>query len=176
MPEKNLQTPLTAAAVTALKAGDLVRLSGQVYTARDAAHQRLVERLKRGQAPPFAFEGQVVYYAGPCPAKPGAVIGPVGPTTSCRMDAFSPFLIDRGLKYMIGKGPRGPKVAAAIARSGGLYLAAVGGAAALMSRCVTAVELVAFDDLGTEAIRRLTVRELPLVVALDRFGGDVYRR
>ena len=176
METKNLRAPLTDEETAGLRAGDLVRLSGPIHTARDAAHQRLVEMLRLGREPPFPFEGQVVFYAGPCPARPGVVCGPVGPTTSGRMDPFSPPLIDRGLKYMIGKGTRGPETAAAIARRGGVYFAAIGGAAALMSLRVTAVELIAFEDLGTEAIRRLTVRDLPLVVALDRFGGDIYRR
>jgi fumarate hydratase subunit beta len=169
-----ITTPLTGE--IDLAAGTQVLLSGPIYTARDAAHLRLVEMLHAGQDPPFPFAGQVVFYAGPCPAKPGAVCGPIGPTTSGRLDAYSPFLIERGLKYMIGKGSRSPEVAEAVARHKGLYFAAIGGAAALMSRRVTSVELIAFEDLGPEAIRLLTVKDLPLVVALDAQGRDIYRR
>ena len=174
MTEIRLTSPLTGE--IDLPAGTRVLLSGRIYTARDAAHLRLTELLEAGQAPPFPFAGQVVFYAGPCPARPGTVCGPIGPTTSGRLDAYSPFLIERGLKYMIGKGPRSPEVAAAIARHKGLYFAAIGGAAALMSRRVTSVELIAFEDLGTEAIRLLTVEDLPLVVALDAQGRDIYQR
>jgi fumarate hydratase subunit beta len=176
MREISLTTPLSEETTADLPAGAQVRLSGPIYTARDAAHLRLKELVKAGLEPPFPFAGQVVFYAGPCPARPGAVCGPIGPTTSGRLDAFSPFLIERGLKYMIGKGARSPEVAEAVARHKGLYFAAIGGAAALMSRRVTAVELVAFEDLGPEAIRRLTVEDLPLVVALDALGRDVYKR
>ncbi|MDR0882520.1 MAG: Fe-S-containing hydro-lyase [Candidatus Adiutrix sp.] len=174
--KKIIRTPLTDKVIGGLKAGDLVYLSGRVYTARDAAHQRLVTMIKAGQRPPFDFAGQIVYYAGPCPAKPGQIIGPVGPTTSGRMDAFSPLLIDLGLKAMIGKGSRSQAVVEAIVRNQGVYLAAIGGAAALMSQCVRQVELIAFEDLGTEAIRRLTLEMMPVVVAIDGQGRDVYRR
>jgi fumarate hydratase subunit beta len=176
MADKILHTPLTDEAIAELRTGDLVRLTGPVYTARDAAHQRLAEMLERGQKPPFNFQGQVVYYAGPCPTKPGQVIGPVGPTTSGRMDAYAPRLIEYGLKAMIGKGLRAPEVTAAIIRHGGVYFAAIGGAAALMSQCVKKVEMIAFEDLGTEAIRRLTLEEMPVVVATDSRGNDIYRR
>lgn len=176
MTEISLTTPLSEETTAGLRAGAQVRLSGRLYTARDAAHQRLMELLKAGREPPFPFAGQVVFYAGPCPARPGEICGPIGPTTSGRLDSFSPFLIERGLKYMIGKGARSPEVAEAVTRHRGLYFAAVGGAAALMSRRVTAVELIAFEDLGPEAVRLLTVENLPLVVALDARGGDVYKR
>ncbi len=176
MAEKILHTPLTDVAIAGLKAGEMVRLSGPVYTARDAAHKRLVEMLERGEKPPFDFQGQIVYYAGPCPNKPGQVIGSVGPTTSGRMDAYTPYLIERGLKAMIGKGLRGQDVTGAIVRNGGVYFAAIGGAAALMSQCVKKVEMIAFEDLGTEAIRRLTLEEMPVVVATDSRGNDIYRR
>jgi len=175
MTEISLSTPLSEEMTADLPAGAQVRLSGRIYTARDAAHLRLVEMIAAGREPPFPFAGQVVFYAGPCPARPGAVCGPIGPTTSGRLDAYSPFLIERGLKYMIGKGARSPEVAEAVVRRRGLYFAAVGGAAALMSRRVAAVELVAFEDLGPEAIRLLTVEDLPLVVALDSRGRSVYR-
>ncbi len=173
MPERRIiETPLDDAAIATLSAGDMVYLSGPVYTARDAAHLRLVEMIRRGEAPPFDFQGQVVYYAGPCPNKPGHIIGSVGPTTSGRMDAYAPFLIERGLKAMIGKGMRSQKVTGAIVKHGGVYFAAVGGAAALMSRCVKKAEMVAFEDLGPEAIRRLAVELLPVVVvATDSRGG-----
>ena len=176
MTEISLTTPLDEEMTADLPVGAQVRLSGRIYTARDAAHQRLAEMLLAGQAPPFPFAGQVVFYAGPCPPRPGQVCGPIGPTTSGRMDAYSPMLIERGLKYMIGKGARSPLVAEAVTRHKGLYFAAIGGAAALISRCVTAVELIAFEDLGTEAVRLLTVRDLPLVVALDAKGRDIYQR
>ncbi|MDR2724600.1 MAG: FumA C-terminus/TtdB family hydratase beta subunit [Candidatus Adiutrix sp.] len=174
MTEISLTTPLTGE--IDLAAGTRVLLSGRVYTARDAAHLRLAELLQEGREPPFPFAGQVVFYAGPCPARPGEACGPIGPTTSGRLDALSPLLIERGLKYMIGKGARSPEVAAAVARHKGLYFGAIGGAAALMSRRVTKVELVAFEDLGPEAIHLLTVEDLPLVVALDARGRDIYRR
>ena len=172
--KKILTTPLSDESLADLKAGELVYLTGPVYTARDAAHKRLVEMLENGQPMPFDFNGQVVYYAGPCPARPGQIIGSVGPTTSGRMDAYSPVLIERGLKAMIGKGLRDENVKKAIVEYRGVYFAAIGGAAALMSQCVEAAELVAFEDLGTEAIRRLTVKELPVVVAFDSTGNDIY--
>ena len=168
-----IETPLEK--TDHLTTGTQVLLSGQVFTARDAAHQRLVELLNKGRPAPFPFAGQVIFYAGPCPPRPGAVCGPIGPTTSGRLDAFSPFLIEKGLKYMIGKGARSPEVAAAVIRHGGLYFAAIGGAAALMSRRVIAAQVIAFEDLGPEAIHRLTVKDLPLVVALDAKGRDIYQ-
>lgn len=177
MPDpKIITTPLTDEIIAGLSAGDMVYLSGPVYTARDAAHQRLVENLDRGQAPPFDFKGQVVYYAGPCPARPGRVIGSVGPTTSGRMDAYSPRLIELGLKAMIGKGLRDQNVMEAIVKHRGIYFAAIGGSAALMSRCVKEAEMIAYEDLGTEAIRRLTVEMMPMVVAVDFKGREAYRR
>ncbi|MDL2226781.1 Fe-S-containing hydro-lyase [Deltaproteobacteria bacterium OttesenSCG-928-M10] len=173
---KVLSTPLSDEVMAGLKAGEMVYLSGPVYTARDAAHKRLAEMIERGEKMPFDFKGQVVFYAGPCPAKPGQVIGSVGPTTGGRMDAYSPVLIEHGLKAMIGKGLRDEKVKRAIMAHGGVYFAAIGGAAALMSQCVKAAEMVAFEDLGTEAIRRLMVAEMPVVVAIDSAGRDVYDR
>ncbi|MCL2117036.1 MAG: Fe-S-containing hydro-lyase [Planctomycetaceae bacterium] len=169
-----LETPISDETIAGLTAGQTVRLSGTVYTARDAAHKRMVEMLRRGEEPPFPFAGQVVFYAGPCPSPPGRVIGSIGPTTSGRMDAYAPELIRCGLKVMIGKGSRSAEVVEAIREYGGVYFAAVGGAAALMSRCVKSAEVVAFDDLGTEAVRRLTVERLPLIVALDSSGNCVY--
>lgn len=159
-----------------LRAGQEFLLSGHIYTGRDAAHKRMIELLEAGKPLPFDVEGQAIYYAGPCPAPPGKVIGSVGPTTSSRMDAYAPRLIKEGLKIMIGKGYRSREVAAAIREHGGLYLAAVGGAGALYSLCVERAELVAFEDLGPEAVYRLTVRDMPLVVAVDSYGGNLYER
>jgi len=170
----NLQTPITTDIIRQLKAGDSITLSGEVYTARDAAHLRMCEALKRGEVSPFDYGGQAVFYAGPCPAPPGKPIGSVGPTTSGRMDAYSPALIEAGLKIMIGKGERSPEVVEAIKKHGGLYLIAVGGVAALLAKCVRSAETVAYDDLGTEAIRRLEIEKMPLIVAIDREGNGVY--
>ncbi|UQZ88155.1 fumarate hydratase [Deltaproteobacteria bacterium Smac51] len=173
--KKIIKTPLSDETMRGLRAGEMVYISGTVYTARDAAHKRLVEMIEKGEPMPFDFAGQVVYYAGPCPNKPGFVIGSVGPTTSGRMDAYTPALIDRGLKAMIGKGLRDETVIKGIVDKGGVYFAAIGGAAALMSQCVKEVEIIAFEDLGTEAIRKLTVEELPVVVAIDSLGNNVYQ-
>ena len=172
--KKILSAPFTTEMITPLRAGDMCYISGTIYTARDAAHKRLVEMLGRGEEMPFDFEGQVVYYAGPCPAKPGQPIGSVGPTTGGRMDAYSPTLIAQGLRVMIGKGLRSPEVVDAIKKYQGVYFAAIGGAAALMGKCVKEAEVIAFDDLGPEAIRKLRVEELPVIVAIDSLGGDVY--
>lgn len=177
MPDARIiNTPLTDEIIESLSAGDMVCLSGPLFTARDAAHQRLVENLDQQLAPPFDFKGQVVYYAGPCPAKPGRVIGSVGPTTSGRMDAYSPRLIEQGLKAMIGKGLRNQAVMEAIVKHRGIYFAAIGGAAALMSQCVKEAKIIAYEDLGTEAIRRLIVERMPVVVAVDCRGQEAYRR
>ena len=174
--EKIIETPLTGEVIESLNVGDVVYISGIIYTARDAAHKRLVEMIGNNEQPPFDFDGQIVYYAGPCPNKPGFVIGPVGPTTSGRMDAYAPLLINKGLKAMIGKGQRDDQVKEAIVANKGIYFAAIGGAAALISQCVKSVEMVAFEDLGTEAVRRLVVEKLPVVVAIDSRGNDIYDR
>jgi len=171
-----LSTPISNETIKSLKAGDSITLSGQVYTARDAAHLRMHEALEKGEAPPFDYNGQVVFYAGPCPAPPGKPIGSVGPTTAGRMDVYSPRLIEAGLKIMIGKGGRSPQVVEAIKKQGGLYLIAVGGAAALLAKCVCSSEVVAYGDLGTEAIRRLEVVDMPLIVAIDFNGENVYSK
>ena len=171
-----LTTPLADSDIRALKAGDSVLLSGLLYTARDAAHKRLCETLAEGARPPFPFEGQVVYYAGPCPAKPGKVIGSIGPTTSGRMDAYTPTLMEHGLRCMIGKGARSEAVTESIRRLGGVYFVAIGGAAALMSLCVTDVKMVAFPELGAEAVRALTVADLPVIVGIDAQGRDIYKK
>ena len=169
----DLQTPLSDETIGRLKSGDSITLSGAIYTARDAAHLRMHQALKNGEPPPFDYAGQVVFYAGPCPAPPGKPIGSVGPTTAGRMDAYAPCLINAGLKIMIGKGARSPMVVDAIKKSGGLYLVAVGGVAALLAKCVISSEIVAYEDLGTEAIRRLEVARMPLVVAIDNDGVSI---
>lgn len=153
----------------------MVFISGTIYTARDAAHKRLCEMLTAGEPMPFDFKGQVVYYAGPCPAKPGQPIGSVGPTTGGRMDAYSPTLIKEGLRVMIGKGSRSEEVIDALKKHTGVYFAAIGGAAALMAKAVKEAEVIAFPELGTEAIRKLRVEELPVIVAIDHEGNDMYK-
>ena len=170
---KKLCLPLSQSDIAELRAGDMVLLSGPMYTARDAAHKRLVEMLERGEQPPFDLNGQAVYYVGPCPAKPGQIIGSAGPTTSGRMDKYSPALIARGLKLMIGKGERSPEVHKSIADHGGAYFVAVGGAGAYMARCVKSVEVIAFDDLGTEAVHLLEVEDFPVIVAIDKDGNTI---
>lgn len=172
--KKILQVPFTDDIIRSLKAGDMVYISGTIYTARDAAHKRLFEMLEEGKPMPFDFNGQAVYYAGPAPAKPGRPIGSVGPTTAGRMDAYSPRLIEEGLKVMIGKGLRSAEVIKALKKHIGVFFAAIGGAAALMARCVESAEVIAFEELGTEAIRKLTVKELPVIVAIDCYGNNVY--
>jgi fumarate hydratase subunit beta len=162
---KTLTTPLTPETIKTLHAGDRVLLSGTIYTGRDAAHKRLITLLNNNEPLPFDVRGQAIYYAGPCPAPPGRVIGSVGPTTSLRMDAYAPRLIEYGLKVMIGKGTRNAEVTDAIKRYTGLYLSAIGGAGALYATCVTEAELIAFPDLGPEAIYKLTVKDMPLIVA-----------
>jgi fumarate hydratase subunit beta len=174
--EYKLTTPCTAADLAPLRAGDTVLLSGVVYTARDQAHKRMIEALDAGQPLPFELEGSAIYYVGPTPEKPGAVIGSAGPTTSGRMDAMSPRLLDLGNKIMIGKGKRDEAVKAAVRRNGAVYLAALGGAGALMARSVKQLEVIAWPDLGCEAVRRLEVRDMPLTVVLDAHGGDLYQQ
>ena len=169
-----IKSPFTTEELTKLNAGDRVSLSGVIYTGRDQAHKRLVEMIERGEDLPFDIEGQGIYYVGPTPAREGMVIGSAGPTTSYRMDAFAPALMDKGLKVMIGKGPRSDEVKESIIKNGAVYLAAVGGAGALMSKCITSAEVIAFDDLGTEAIRKLTVKDMNLIVAIDSKGKDLY--
>ena len=173
---KEITTPLNADIIKSLKCGDMVTITGHVYTARDAAHKRMAQMIDDNVDPPFDYAGNIIFYAGPAPAKDGDVIGSIGPTTAGRMDLYSPKLIEAGLIAMIGKGFRCDDVRYAIIEHGGIYFAGVGGIAALMSRCVKAVEIVAFNDLGTEAIRRLTVEKLPVVVAIDYKGNDIYER
>lgn len=158
-----------------LEAGDRVILSGTVYTARDAAHKRIVALLDEGKEPPFPLEGAVIYYAGPTPAQQGMAVGSCGPTTSGRMDPYAPRLLDLGLRAMIGKGDRSDSVVDAIARNGAVYFAAVGGAGALIARCIVSSRVVAFDDLGCESVKEMEVRDLPLTVAIDSQGHNLYR-
>ncbi len=172
---KRLQTPLSDEDVKKLKIGDKVLLNGVIYTGRDAAHKRLVELIEAGKDLPIDIRGQIIYYVGPSPAKPGKPIGSAGPTTSYRMDPYAPVLIAQGLKGMIGKGPRGEGVVSAMKRHGAVYLGAVGGAAALIARAIKKAEVVAYEDLGPEAIRRLEVEDLPVIVAQDAHGGDLFR-
>ena len=169
-----LTTPATWEDLAPLKAGDAVLLSGVVYTARDAAHKRMMELLDQGKPLPFPVEGSALYYVGPTPERPGEVIGSAGPTTSGRMDAYSPRLLDLGQAIMIGKGARNGAVKEAVVRNGGVYLAALGGAGALMSASVKALEVIGWEDLGCEAGRRLEVEDMPLTVILDSHGGDLY--
>lgn len=169
-----LTTPFTDEMIKSLKAGDMVYISGVVYTSRDAAHKRMCEMLEEDKPMPFDFQGAAVYYAGPCPPKPGKPIGSVGPTTSGRMDLYSPQLIEKGLRVMIGKGLRNKEVVDAIVEHSGVYFAAIGGAAALMGKSVESAEVVAFEDLGTEAVRRLVVKNLPVIVAIDCRGNNMY--
>ena len=169
-----LTTPVAKEDLAPLRAGDTVLLSGTVYTARDAAHKRMMELLDAGEALPFPVEGSAVYYVGPTPERPGQIIGSAGPTTSGRMDAYSPRLLDLGQAIMIGKGARNQAVKEAVVRSGAVYLAALGGAGALMAASVEELEVICWEDLGCEAVRRLTVRDPPLTVILDAHGGDLY--
>lgn len=166
--------PLTNADAEKLRAGDKVLITGVLYTARDAAHKRLIELLDKGGKLPFDLKGQIIYYVGPTPAKPGQVIGSAGPTTSGRMDAYSPRLLDLGLKGMIGKGARSKDVIEAMKRNKAVYFAAVGGAAALIARTIKKAEIIAYEDLGPEAIRRLEVENFPAIVVNDTFGGDLF--
>lgn len=172
---KSLITPLSDDTVQGLRIGDQVRLNGVLYTARDAAHKRMVELIEQNKPLPFDVAGQVIYYVGPTPAKPGKVIGSAGPTTSYRMDPYAPLLIERGLKGMVGKGQRGDNVLEAMRKYGAVYFAAVGGAGALISRCIVSSKVIAWDDLGPEAVRRIEVRDFPVVVANDSHGGDLFR-
>jgi len=165
---------LTDEKIKSLKAGDLLLLSGEIYTARDAAHERMVREAENGKELPFDIKGKAVYYAGPCPAKPGEVIGSCGPTTAGRMDAYTPYLLDRGLKVMIGKGARSQEVIDAIKRNTCIYLGAIGGAGALIAECIKSAEVIAYDDLGTEAIRKLYVEDFPVTVLIDSQGNDIY--
>jgi fumarate hydratase subunit beta len=169
-----ITTPLTDEIVRQLKAGDRVLLSGIIYTGRDMAHKAMVEGHRKGQPFPFDLKGQVLYYTGPTPAPPGRPIGAAGPTTSYRMDKYAPYLLEQGLAGMIGKGPRGQEVREAIRERGAVYFAAIGGAGALISKAITRAEVIAYPELGTEAVMRLEVRDFPVFVVNDVHGGDRY--
>ena len=170
----NITTPVEKDVLKSLKSGDTVTLTGKIYTARDAAHKRMCEALSRGESLPFDVDGQVIYYVGPCPAKEGEIIGSCGPTTSYRMDAYAPTLISLGLGAMIGKGKRSDEVKKACEEYGCVYYGAIGGAGALLASHVKKSEIIAYDDLGTEAIRSLTVEDFPLTVIIDTNGNDLY--
>ena len=172
--EININAPADKAALARLKAGDMVSISGTIYTARDAAHKRMDEALLAGNKLPFDIENSMIYYMGPSPTREGQVIGSAGPTTASRMDKYTPRLLDMGLKGMIGKGKRSPEVHEAIKRNGAVYFAAIGGAGALLSKCIKASEIIAYEDLGTEAIRKLTVEDFPCIVVIDANGNDLY--
>jgi fumarate hydratase subunit beta len=169
-----LETPLERRELEPLESGDVVLLHGVVYTARDAAHARMKDAIENGEPLPFDPEGQIIYFTGPAPARPGSVLGPAGPTTASRMDPFSPLLIERGLKGMVGKGARSEEVKRSMREHGCVYLGAVEGTAALLADCVKEAEVVAYEDLGPEAVRRLVVEDFPVVVIDDLRGGDLY--
>ncbi len=172
--ERHVNAPLSKETAAELKAGDYVYLTGIIYTARDAAHKRMYEALERGEQLPLELENNIIYYMGPSPARPGRPIGSAGPTTSSRMDKYAPALLDLGLTGMIGKGKRNNAVRDAIVKNGAVYFAAVGGAGALLSRSIVSAEVIAYDDLGTEAIRRLEVKDFPVIVVMDAEGNNLY--
>lgn len=172
---KIIYTPLTSEVINDLRAGDRVLLNGIIYTGRDAAHKRLAELIEKGQKLPMDIKDQVIYYVGPCPAKPGQVIGSAGPTTSGRMDAYAPLLMDHGLRGMIGKGLRSQEVVDSIIKNKALYFAAVGGAGALLAEAIKEAEVIAFPDLGAEAIYKLRVENFPVTVIIDSKGNDLYK-
>ena len=172
--EKYIKAPLEKEIVKTLRAGDYVYITGTIYTARDAAHKRMDETLREGKELPVPLKDEIVYYMGPSPAREGRVIGSAGPTTASRMDKYTPKLLDLGLGGMIGKGKRSKEVIDAIIRNQSVYFAAVGGAGALLSKCIQESEVVAYDDLGTEAIRRLTVKNFPVIVVIDCEGNNLY--
>lgn len=172
--DKYIETPLTKEKVKDLHAGDYVYITGTIYTARDAAHKRMTEELSEGKSLPFDTENQIVYYLGPTPNREGQVIGSAGPTTSSRMDKYAPVLMDRGITGMIGKGKRSSEVVASMKKNKAVYFAAVGGAGALLSKCIKESEVIAYDDLGTEAIRKLYVEKLPVITVIDCCGVNLY--
>lgn len=174
--EKKIHAPLVSEEIKELRAGDYVYITGTVYTARDAAHKRMEEALNQGSPLPLDLKDNVIYYMGPSPARQGRPIGSAGPTTASRMDKYTPRLLDLGLKGMIGKGKRTPEVAEAIVRNQAVYFAAVGGAGALLSKCILESQVIAYEDLGTEAIRKLTVKDFPAVVVIDSLGNNLYEQ
>lgn len=173
MDEIILNTSELAEKASTLRAGQRVLLSGKAYTSRDAAHKRITELMDRGEEPPYPLMGAAIYYAGPTPAPEGLAIGSCGPTTSVRMDPYTPRFLDLGVKCMIGKGKRSPEVIEAMKRNGAVYLCAVGGAGALAARCITEYRVIAFEDLGCESVKELTLRDFPLVVGIDCLGGSI---
>ena len=173
---KKITLPITDEDIKSLKAGDSVLLTGTIITGRDAAHKRLFELIERGDELPVDVKGELIYYVGPAPAKPGYAVGPAGPTSSYRMDKFTPALLDLGMKGMIGKGARSEEVIDAIVRNGAVYFAAIGGAAALIAKSIKKEEILCYEDLGTEAVRRYTVEDFPCIVAIDSEGNNVYER
>ncbi len=174
MSQKNVRTPIDDKGIESLKAGDIVRISGKLLTGRDAAHKKMAELLKEGKELPFDIKGQVIYYVGPTPAKPGNVIGSAGPTTSSRMDSYAPLLIERGLKGMIGKGYRSKQVVDAMKEHKAVYFGAVGGAGALLSKTIIDSKVIAWEELGPEAVRLLEVKDFPATVIIDCQGNDLY--
>ncbi len=172
--ERHITAPLSAETAASLRAGDYVYLTGIIYTARDAAHKRMCEALERGEQLPLDMRDNVIYYMGPSPAREGRPIGSAGPTTASRMDKYAPLLLDLGLRGMVGKGKRGQTVKEAIVRNGAVYFAAVGGAGALLSHSIIHSEVIAYEDLDTEAIRKLEVKEFPVIVVMDAEGNDLY--
>ncbi|MCR5358102.1 MAG: Fe-S-containing hydro-lyase [Lachnospiraceae bacterium] len=172
--EKHINAPLSDDIVNELKSGDYVYITGTIYTARDAAHKRMYEALERDEELPFDIEGNIIYYLGPSPAREGRPIGSAGPTTATRMDKYTPSLLDLGLKGMIGKGKRRQNVKDAMIRNKAVYFAAVGGAGAILSKCIVESEVIAYDDLGTEAVRKLKVKDFPVIVVIDAKGNDLY--
>ena len=171
---RRIQVPLKEKDIEELRAGDYVYLTGTIYTARDAAHKRMYESMKKGETLPIELKGNVLYYLGPSPAREGQVIGSAGPTTSSRMDKYTPDMLDAGLKGMVGKGKRSTEVVEAIKRNHAVYFAAVGGAGALLAQCIKEAQVVAYEDLGTEAIRRLYIEDLPVIVVIDKEGNNLY--
>ncbi|HEY8443588.1 MAG TPA: Fe-S-containing hydro-lyase [Clostridia bacterium] len=176
MVEKHITLPISEEELLSLKAGDIVYLSGIVYTARDAAHKRIVEAIKYGKPLPFELKGCAIYYTGPTPSKPGEIIGACGPTSSSRMDDYTPLLLEKGLKIMIGKGKRSKDVIDSMKKHKAVYLCAVGGAAALAKKYISSSELIAYEDLGTEAVRKLEFKDFPLIVAIDAKGNSLFER
>lgn len=172
--DREIQAPIDRKTAKSLRAGDYVKITGTIYTARDAAHKRMAETLENGEKLPIYIEGTTIYYLGPTPAREGRPIGSAGPTTASRMDKYTPQLLDLGMVGMIGKGKRTKEVIDAVVRNGGVYFAAVGGAGALLSKCILSSEVVAYEDLGTEAIRKLTVKDFPVIVVIDSLGNNLY--
>ena len=172
--DRHITAPINKETARSLHAGDYVYITGTMYTARDAAHKRLFELIEKGENLPVDIKGEIIYYVGPAPAKPGYAVGPAGPTSSYRMDKYAPALLDLGLKGMVGKGARNKKVIDAIVRNGCVYFAAIGGAAALIAKSIKKEEMLCYEDLGTEAVRRYTVEDFPCIVAINSKGNNVY--